>query len=362
MTVIDNLRDLYRWYIFILIHIIMPLTIISVVYFRFTKILGSSHYIIMQISAVSIIIEIVLSSIARDYGYDYYQNESYKQFSYIDKFFGILMILQVSLGQKIKSSIFRKNADTSKYGASVLTHRAFGYGMMVFFLIREGKIVRTISSLKVIIRIVTYLGFLVAYLALYFRKWGKGIFGVKESKDEQWLIDIHPTDKKANCEFFTSKDIFTAIQGGSYIFLYNNYVIDASPFVSKHPGSFELMSRKIGTNISLVIEGHTRVNDMIHQHSKTGLKKLNSLIVGKMVEDFAIQVPKKEDVGKPYELQTFTIVDREKIGKNVFRITFKSDKYYYFVSSRDNRLGLHFNVQNIFLKFLLNFDIRLISN
>lgn len=122
-------------------------------------------------------------------------------------------------------------------------------------------------------------------------------------------------------------------------------MIDVSPFISKHPGSFELMSRKIGTNISLIIEGHTRINGIIHQHSKNGIQKLNSLIIGKLVEDFQIQAPKRIDVKKPYEIQTFTIVDREKIGKNVFRITFRSDKYYFFASSRDNRLGLHFNVK-----------------
>lgn len=153
--------------------------------------------------------------------------------------------------------------------------------------------------------------------------------------------------------YYEPKELFQEIAAGLPILLYNNYVIDVSGFIKKHPGSSELMRRNIGTNVSLVMEGYFAIAGMHHRHSNLAMKILRTMILGKLIENYQVQIPLSLETTHPFELQTLTLIDREKVGKNVFRITFKSDKYYYFSCSRDNRLGQHFNVSTLHYYFKL---------
>ena len=57
--------------------------------------------------------------------------------------------------------------------------------------------------------------------------------------------------------YFNSTEIFDEIENKRNIILYNNYVADLSGFMNRHPGSRELITRNLGCNISLVLEGYS---------------------------------------------------------------------------------------------------------
>ena len=102
--------------------------------------------------------------------------------------------------------------------------------------------------------------------------------------------------------YFSAAEIFEEIETGQPILLYNNYVIHIAGFINKHPGSSELITRNIGLNISLVMEGYIKVVGMTHRHSNLALGMLRKMIVGKMVENWQIQIPLSLETKHPFEL------------------------------------------------------------
>ena len=336
-------EQIFRWVIFGVIHVAMPVNILCIIWLRFFKKAEYIHYIGMKLSAFTIILEIIAKAVFRDLGFQRWETDT-EQHQWIDRLIGLLLIIQLTFGRKLQSIISTRLDQLNVYSSLKLGHRSLGYGVMVFLVVREGLSTSQMNQWVVFVRIGAYLLFLGSYLMVYVSKWGWNFLGVSETSDEQWLKNIIPTDKEVEEKYMTAEEVFQEIKNGSPLLIYKNYIIDATVFRRKHPGSFELITRAIGTNISLVLEGHSKVGDVRHMHSKIAKNLLNGMIVAKLHEDFEIQIPLSMEIKRPYELQKLTLVDREKIGKSVYRLMFKSDKHYYFVGSRDNRLGQHFNV------------------
>ena len=61
-----------------------------------------------------------------------------------------------------------------------------------------------------------------------------------------------------------------------------------SGFINKHPGSRELITRNLGCNVSLVLEGYSSTAEINHRHSNVAFEILRNSIIGKMVENYQI--------------------------------------------------------------------------
>lgn len=113
----------------------------------------------------------------------------------------VVILLQYFLGAKIMNLLSVRIKKVKFYNRVVLSHRAVGYGLLVFLVIREGKILENANILKTkvttIIRIITYVLFLVIYTILYIMKWSsKGSYtnvfiGVGEREDNGWLKRVY---------------------------------------------------------------------------------------------------------------------------------------------------------------------------
>ena len=93
----------------------------------------------------------------------------------LDKLLFTIMLLQYFLGTKIQSIIKNRMKRINIYGRVVIAHRAVGYGLLVFLLLREGKILENNKLLNAkdteVLRIISYILFLTVYAILYVLKW-----------------------------------------------------------------------------------------------------------------------------------------------------------------------------------------------
>lgn len=70
--------------------------------------------------------------------------------------------------------------------------------------------------------------------------------------------------------------------------LYNNYVLNLEKFAEDHPGSSELLTRNLGCNVALVMEGYSSTANIYHKHSNVAYEILRRSIEGKMIENYQI--------------------------------------------------------------------------
>ena len=329
----------------ILSDILLPSAIFCIVFFSFWKPIRSIHTSGMKIiSYLIIIVKITTAFLV------FKLQDSSKELRYLetlDFLITAFLIAQVIVSRRITIK-FKNNTyeQIPYYREFTLTHRILGYTIYTLSVLNQRRPFTNClypNSQFLVFGIKIVFPFL--YFFLYLSKWNNRRFHLGEQKDTDWIRDLEPVDKNAKEKLFSPDEIFQMIERGRYILMYNNFVLDVTELSKNHPGSREVLKQRIGTNISLVLEGHYLNHGELNTHSNIAFRFVRRSVIGKIIENSALQVPLRKELKNNFLLQKFTLIDREKISPKVYRLVFQSDSFYYFACGRQNRLGgQHFNI------------------
>ena len=127
----------YVVYIFTVIHLLLPASIISIVFFRFHKFSSKYHFKVMKLSGQSILFNVMVNCAPEPINLFPYDNTIEK---WIDRVVFVVLLLQYFLGSKVRSMVGLRLQKVKSYNRVVLSHRAMGYGLLIFIIIKEGLI------------------------------------------------------------------------------------------------------------------------------------------------------------------------------------------------------------------------------
>ena len=192
---------------FTVIHLFLPASIISIVFFRFYKFSSKYHFRLMKLSGQSILFNVLVNCAPEPVSIFRYENTVEK---WIDRVVFVVLLLQYFLGNKVLSMVGLRLSKVKSYNRVVLSHRAMGYGLLIFIIIKEGLILDKAELIEAksagIIRTSSYIFFLMLYFVLFVIKWKSSnglmaiLIGGFEKQDEGWLQRIYIKDEKEICD------------------------------------------------------------------------------------------------------------------------------------------------------------------